>query len=75
MAHSLTSLHTHIVFSTKQRQKLIGPDLKPDLLAYLGGIIREPRGKAVIVNAVEDHVHMLVKLPPTLALSECMRTG
>jgi putative transposase len=73
MAHSLTSLHTHVVFSTKDRQRLIRPELKSGLLAYIGGIIRELRGKAVIVNGTQDHIHILVKLPPTMALSECMR--
>jgi putative transposase len=73
MAHTLTSLHTHVVFSTKERQRTITSELKPDLLAYMGGIVRELEGKAVIINGMEDHMHMLLRLPPALSLSDCMR--
>ncbi len=35
--------------------------------------MRHLEGKAVIINGMKDHVHMLIKLPPTLALADCMR--
>ncbi|MCI0352031.1 MAG: IS200/IS605 family transposase [Acidobacteriales bacterium] len=73
MSHTLTCLHTHVVFSTKEREPKITPELKPRLLAYMGGIVRELDGKAVIINAMIDHVHMLLRLPPTLSLSDCIR--
>ncbi len=73
MSHSLCSLHTHVVFSTKDRLPLIRNDFRPALWAYLGGIIRGLDGKAIIINGMKDHVHMLLKLPPTLAVADCMR--
>ena len=73
MSHTLTCLHTHAVFGTKERQPTITAELKPDLLAYIGGIVRELDGKAVIINGTADHVHMLLRLPPVLSLSDCMR--
>ena len=39
MAHTFANLLTHVIFSTKDRQPLISRDLKPDLLAYMGGIV------------------------------------
>jgi hypothetical protein len=39
----------HIVFSTKGRTRLIVPDLKPELHAYLGGLARELKGKALAI--------------------------
>ena len=73
MAHTFANLLTHVIFSTKDRQSLIAPDLKPDLLAYLGGIVRELKGKALTINSMPDHVHMLLWLPPNLAIAEAMR--
>ena len=73
MSHSLCSLHTHVAFSTKDRLPFIEDSFRPDLFAYLGGIVRHLEGKAVIINGLKDHVHMLIKLPPTLAPAECMR--
>jgi len=37
------------------------------------GILRELDGKTSIVNGTPDHVHLLVQLPPALALSDAMR--
>jgi REP element-mobilizing transposase RayT len=47
--------------------------LKPPLLAYMGGILREMQGTALIINGTTDHVHLLIALPPTLSLSDGMR--
>ena len=73
MAHTFANLLTHVIFSTKDRQPLISKDFKPDLLAYLGGIVRELQGEAMTVNAMPDHVHMLLWLPPSLAVAEALR--
>jgi putative transposase len=51
----------------------IDAELKPPLLSYMGGIMREMQGTALIINGTADHVHLLIALPPTLSLSESMR--
>jgi putative transposase len=73
MAHTFTNLLTHIIFSTKDRAPYIDAELKPEIHAYLGGMVREIKGKAYIINGTADHVHLLVSLPPTIALSEAMK--
>ena len=70
---SLSSLHVHFVFSTKHRKPCITPDLRPRLHAYLGGIARELKAKAVIVNGTADHVHMLVTIPATASVADLAR--
>ena len=39
MPQSFAALTVHVVFSTKQRQPFIGPDLQPRLYAYCGGVL------------------------------------
>ena len=73
MAHTFTNLLTHIIFSTKDRMPLIDAEVKPELLAYLGGMVREVNGKAYGINGTADHIHLLVSLPPTIALSDAMK--
>ena len=73
MAHTFANLLTHIIFSTKDRQPLLSRDFKPDLLAYMGGIVRELQGKCVASNSMPDHIHMLLWLPPSMAIAEAMR--
>jgi putative transposase len=70
---SYTNFLYHIVFGTKGRLPLIKNDLKPRLYEYLGGTIRGLGGIAFEINGIEDHVHLLVKIPPTIKFSDFLR--
>jgi REP element-mobilizing transposase RayT len=73
MAHSFTNLPVHIIFSTKEHQPFLDDEIRPDVFAYLGGIIRRLGGQALLVGGTADHVHALVLLPATLAVAELLR--
>jgi REP element-mobilizing transposase RayT len=73
MSHAYTNLMTHVIFSTKERRPYLDAELKPRLLAYMGGIIREFNGVAVTINSVTDHVHLLLSLPPTISVADALR--
>lgn len=73
MANTFTSLHFHIVFSTKNRDRWIRPEMEEDLWRYLGGICRRHQITAVQIGGVDDHVHLLLGVPPTLALSDVVK--
>jgi len=70
MANTYSSLHYHIVFSTKNRERWIGPDIKERVWAYLGGILKENKMKPVQIGGIEDHIHILLGAPATLAPSK-----
>jgi putative transposase len=73
MSHTCGNVLLHLIFSTRERRPLIKPELSNDLFAYLGGIIREMNGTALIVNGTADHVHMLVRIRPSHAPAEIAR--
>jgi putative transposase len=73
MPHSYSSLLVHAIFSTKGRAPSIDTGIRPDLLAYMGGIVREMHGVARVINGTEDHAHMLVSLPADISVAECLR--
>jgi REP element-mobilizing transposase RayT len=73
VAHTYTKLLYHVVFSTKERAPFIDAEVASDLHAYYGGIVRELKGEAVIVGGAADHLHALLRLPPSLSISEAMR--
>lgn len=73
MSRTFTNLLTHMVFSTKDREPLIVPEVKPELLRYLGGLAGKLKGKAYLVNGTKDHVHMLVSLPPVVSIADALR--
>ncbi|MCI9654293.1 MAG: IS200/IS605 family transposase [Acholeplasmatales bacterium] len=62
----------HIVFIPKYRRKEIYGKLRSDI----GRIIRqlcEYKGVEIIeVHAMSDHIHMLVRIPPKIAISNFM---
>lgn len=70
---SYTNFLFHIVFGTKNRLPLIPENLKPRLHEYLGGTVRGLGGIAFEVNGMNDHVHLLVKLKPTIKFSDFLR--
>jgi REP element-mobilizing transposase RayT len=67
MPSTYTSLYYHLVFSTKDRLPLISIDWDKRLHAYLGGMIRDLDGVALEINGIQDHLHLLVSLKPTLS--------
>jgi putative transposase len=70
---SYVSSYFHCVFSTKERRPLITPPLRERLWPFLGGIARQNKMKALEIGGVEDHVHILLSLPSTPAVSKTMQ--
>lgn len=73
MPSTYTALDYHIIYSTKDRRNQITADIRQRLYDYLGGIIKEQRGQMRIAGGVEDHIHILARLSPTIALSDVLR--
>jgi REP element-mobilizing transposase RayT len=70
MAHSYTNLLYHIVYATKERRPLIDLEFQPRLYEYLGGTIRGLKARSLEIGGIEDHAHILAKVPPTIAISD-----
>jgi REP element-mobilizing transposase RayT len=62
VSHTHTSLNYHIIFGTKGRAESINANVRADLCRYLGGIIKSEGGVSLEINAVADHVHLLLRL-------------
>jgi putative transposase len=74
MPHSYVSSIFHVVFSTKQRTQLIPAAAQARLWNYLAGIARNHHIQALAVGGTENHVHMLLAIPPDTALADAVRT-
>ncbi len=72
MSHTYTQNHLHIVFSTKQRAKLIAKRDQPKLWSYMAGIGRNHDFLVIANGGTDDHVHLLIQLPPALALAKAV---
>jgi REP element-mobilizing transposase RayT len=73
MANTFTSLQYHVVFSTKNRELWIRSEAQERVWAYLAGIIRQNGMKPLLIGGMPDHAHILLGIPPTLAVSEALQ--
>jgi putative transposase len=73
MGHAYISALFHCVFSTKGRRGIIPTTRQTDLWAYLGGSARKNGFKALAVGGTDNHVHVLVSLPSTMALAKAVQ--
>ena len=67
MANTYTQLFYHLVFSTKNRLKLIHPEIENRVWSYIGGVARKHDLTALQVGGIEDHIHGLVMARPRTA--------
>ena len=70
---TFTNLLFHVVYSTKYRKPMIEKTWQDELYGYVGGVIRENKGTLLCMGGVEDHVHLLTRFSPTIAISDMLR--
>ncbi len=73
MANSYISCYIHYIFSTKNRENIITPEIEERLWPYIGGIARENKMKALAIGGVEDHLHLLISLPATITIAKAIQ--
>ncbi|MBL7873812.1 MAG: IS200/IS605 family transposase [Cyclobacteriaceae bacterium] len=73
MSNTYTQIHIQAVFAVKNRVGIIHRDWKDELYKYLTGIIQKNDHKLLIINGVEDHVHLFFGMRPTQTLSDLMQ--
>ena len=69
MPQSLAKNAIHLVFSTKERKPFIKEPVRSDLHAYMATVFKNMECPAIIINSVDDHIHVLFLLHRTKALS------
>lgn len=68
-----TAIIYHIVFSTKARTPVLIAERREDLFRYITGITNNRQGYVYRINGVEDHLHILTSLHPTVCLSDLVK--
>ena len=70
---SYVQLLYHVIIRTKASQPVLSLECSDELYRYIWGIIRNKNSVLYRINGMEDHVHILLSLHPTIALSDFMR--
>lgn len=63
----------HIVFRTKSSQHTINQDHVNDLYAYFTGVIKNKKSHLYRINGIENHIHILTDINPSLAPIDFVR--
>ena len=71
---SKTRCYFHIVFGTKYRNKAIDLDRRERLYTYISKIIENKKSRLIKINGIQDHIHVLVDLHPSIALSDLVKS-
>jgi len=69
MSQSLARLHVHLVFSTKHRSPWLHDGVRDSVHAYIAVLLNDIGCPTILINSVEDHVHILFELGRTTTLS------
>jgi REP element-mobilizing transposase RayT len=68
-----TQIYYHIVFSTKERVPALVADKREALFRYAWGILKNKDCHLYRINGMEDHIHILISLHPTICLSDLVK--
>src|SRR6266851_598875 len=73
MGHSYSQNLIHCVYSTDERRNLIAPELQEQLWAFKGVIAKREGVPLLVAGGMENHAHLLIALPPTIALAKALQ--
>lgn len=70
MAHSLSYNYIHLVFSTKNREPHIVPEMESKLYNYIAGVGKNFDSPVLQIGGIADHIHVLFNLSRKMSLSD-----
>ena len=73
MGHSYSNVLVHVVFSTKNRAKIIPPDRQEELWRYMVGIGKNLKVNVIAIGGMPDHIHVLMALPGMIGHSTAIQ--
>ncbi len=74
ISHTYSQNVVHVVFGTKDRRRAISPEFQPRLWAYAAGICQKLGILVHAVGGAEDHIHLVMQVPPSVALAKAILT-
>ena len=60
----------HLIFSTKNRQPWIAPEIRGELHQFLGGILNAQESPVLRVGGTADHVHLFFRMGRKIAFCD-----
>jgi REP element-mobilizing transposase RayT len=70
MPQSLSSILIHLIFSTKNREPFLTPEIEVQLFPYMASIFKAMKSPALTINGTPDHIHTLFSLSRVVAIAD-----
>ncbi|HED05088.1 MAG TPA: IS200/IS605 family transposase [Ignavibacteria bacterium] len=70
---SYTQILYQIIFSTKNREKVLIEKNRTELFNYIWGVIKNKKSHLYRIGGIEDHIHILTHLHPRIALADLIK--
>jgi len=68
-----TQILFQIVFSTKNRERTLKTEKRVELYKYIWGIMKNKKCHLYQIGGIEDHIHILTHIHPTISLSALIK--
>ena len=68
-----TDITYHIVFGTKNRVRALDKARRDDLYRFIWGVLKERNCHLYRIGGIEDHLHILTSLHPSIALADLVK--
>ena len=68
-----TQILYQVVFSTKNRERTLLKPNREALFKYIGGILNNKQCHLYRINGIEDHLHIVTHLHPSVALANLVK--
>jgi len=73
MRRNKLALFVHLVWATWDRLPLITPDIERRLYRNIESEAQKQGCTVLALNGTEDHVHLLVMIPPTITIADLLK--
>ncbi len=70
---TFSQIYIQLVFAVKYRENFLRKEFREEIFKYMSGIVTNKGQKSIIINGVEDHVHLFVGLKPSMKISDLAR--
>jgi putative transposase len=68
-----TQILYQVVWTLKYRLPVLSKDRRNELFKYMAGILRHKNCKVYAINGIEDHIHLVFRLHPSVPLSSLIK--
>lgn len=70
---TFTQIYIQLVFSPLHKELLLDSEVRPQVFKYMSSGLTQLKHKSIIINGMEDHVHLFLGLNPNISVSETVK--